>query len=83
MTIDQTTLGTVVQEQMEAIESDHQDDDCKIGAVVVIVEVLCPEGDAQGGGLQEMRREVRVRTSPMTQHGRFGFVAEALKSLWV
>jgi hypothetical protein len=82
MPIDQTMLGTVVQEQMEAIEADHQEDDCQLGAVVVIVEVLCPEGDVNDGGEREFRREVRIRTSPMTQHGRLGLVAEALKSLW-
>jgi hypothetical protein len=81
MPIDQTMLGTVVQEQMEAIEADHQEADCQLGAVVVIVEVLCPEGGADEGGEQDVRREVRLRTSPMTQHGRLGFVYEALKTL--
>jgi hypothetical protein len=64
MPIDQTALGVVVQEQMEEIEADHQDDDCQLGAVVVIVEVLCPQGE--GDSEQGTRREVRVRTSPMT-----------------
>jgi hypothetical protein len=81
MPIDQTMLGTVVQEQMEAIESDHQEADCQLGAVVVIVEVLCSEGEASEAGEQDVRREVRLRTSPMTQHGRLGFVYEALKTL--
>jgi hypothetical protein len=81
MPIDQTMLGTVVQEQMEAIEADHQEHDCQLGAVVVIVEVLCPEGEAPQDGEQGVRREVRLRTSPMTPHGRLGFVSEALKTL--
>jgi hypothetical protein len=82
MPIDQTMLGNVVQEQMEAIEADHQENDCQLGAVVVIVEVLCPEGEPDEQGNQEAKREVRIRTSPMTQHGRLGLVAEALKNLF-
>jgi hypothetical protein len=81
MPIDQSMLGTVVQEQMEAIEADHQEDNCQLGAVVVIVEVLCVVGEEQEGEEQEGRREVRIRTSPMTQHGRLGLVTEALKNL--
>jgi hypothetical protein len=82
MPIDQTMLGTVVQEQMAAIEADHLEDDCQLGAVVVIVEVLCAAGETNELGEQEARREVRIRTSPMTQHGRIGLVAEALRNLF-
>jgi hypothetical protein len=81
MPIDQTMLGTVVQEQMETIESDHREDDCQLGAVLVVVEVLCPEGEPGDVGEQELRREIRVRTSPMTPHGRLGFAHEALKTI--
>jgi hypothetical protein len=72
MPIDQTKLGTVVQEQMEAIEEAHQEEDCELGDVIVLVEVLCPHKD---------QREVRVRSSPMSPHARSGLLAEALKTV--
>ena len=68
MPIDQTKLGVVVQEQMEAIEEDHPDEECEIGSVVVVVEVHCPES-----------REVRVRSFPPDRHARLGLLLEALK----
>ena len=40
MTMDQSKLGQVVAEQMEAIEEDHGEE-CEIGDVCVIVEVVC------------------------------------------
>ena len=43
MTMDQSKLGQVVAEQMEAIEEDHGEE-CEIGDVCVIVEVLLPGG---------------------------------------
>jgi hypothetical protein len=79
MPIDQTLLGTVVQEQMAAIEADHQEHDCQLGAVVVVVEVLCG-GEPDEAGEREGVREVRIRASPMTKHGRIGLLAEALKT---
>jgi len=41
MPIDQSRLGSVVQAQMQAIEETHGEE-CRIGDVVVIVEVICP-----------------------------------------
>ena len=51
MAIDQTKIGQVVAEQMEAIEG-HYGDDCEIGDICTIVEVVGPHGS-----------HVRVRTS--------------------
>jgi hypothetical protein len=70
MPIDQTKLGIVVQEQMAAIEADHQDEECVLGNVAVIVEVYSPES-----------RDVRVRSDPPDRHVRIGLLAEALKGL--
>ena len=45
MGIDTTEAGKVIAAQMEAIEKDYEDrDDCKIGAVVTIVEVNGDDG---------------------------------------
>jgi hypothetical protein len=45
MGIDTTDAGKVIAAQMEAIEKDYEDrDDCKIGAVVTIVEVNGHDG---------------------------------------
>lgn len=45
MGIDTTDAGRVIAAQMEAIENDYEDrDDCKIGAVVTIVEVNGDDG---------------------------------------
>ena len=68
MPIDQTKLGIVVQEQMEAIEDDHPDEECELGSVVAVVEVHCPDS-----------REVRVRSYPPDRHVRIGLLLEALK----
>ncbi len=43
MALDATKIGTVVAEQMEALE-DRFGDDCEIGDVCTIVEVLGPHG---------------------------------------
>jgi hypothetical protein len=68
MPLDQSKLGTVVQQQMEAIESDHGDE-CEIGDVCVIVQVVCPD-----------RVEIRVRSSEMYPHTRVGLMAQALRA---
>ena len=45
MGIDTTAAGKLIAEQMEAIEKDYEDrDDCKVGAVVAIVEVVGDDG---------------------------------------
>lgn len=67
MTLDQSKLGQVVAEQMEAIEQDHGEE-CEIGDVCVIVEVLCPEAST-----------IRVRTSDQRPHIRLGLLAQALR----
>ena len=57
MPIDQSKIGRqVVADQMEAIEADYGDD-CEIGDVCTIVEVVGPHGS-----------HVRVRTSDMRPH---------------
>ncbi|HZL47851.1 MAG TPA: hypothetical protein VFC30_02435 [Solirubrobacteraceae bacterium] len=68
MTLDQTKIGQVVAAQMEALEGDYGED-CEIGDVCTIVEVLGPHGSA-----------VRVRTSEMRPHTVIGLLrlAEAI-----
>jgi hypothetical protein len=66
MPIDQSKLGTVVQMQMAAIEEAHGEE-CEIGDVVVIVEVLCPDGN-----------DVRVRSSDARPHISLGLLEQAL-----
>jgi len=43
MSLDQSKVGRVVAEQMEAIENDYGED-CEIGDVCTIVEVVGPHG---------------------------------------
>jgi hypothetical protein len=62
MTLDQTKMGQVVAEQMEALEADY-DEDCEIGDVCTIVEVLGPHGS-----------HVRVRGSDMRPHIMIGLL---------
>jgi hypothetical protein len=47
MALDQSKIGQLVTEQMEAIERDYEDDDREheIGAVITIVQVLTREGE--------------------------------------
>lgn len=45
MALDQAKVGTVVAEQMASIEADYGDD-CEIGDVFSIVEVITPSGSA-------------------------------------
>jgi hypothetical protein len=62
MALDQTKMGRVVADQMEAIESDYADD-CEIGDVCAIVEVLGPHGS-----------HLRVRGSDMRPHIMVGLL---------
>jgi len=62
MALDQTKMGRVVADQMEAIESDYGDD-CEIGDVCAIVEVLGPHGS-----------HLRVRGSDMRPHIMVGLL---------
>jgi hypothetical protein len=67
MTLDQTKIGQVVTEQMAALELQYGED-CEIGDVCTIVEVLGPHGSA-----------VRVRSTATRSHVAVGLlrVAEA------
>jgi hypothetical protein len=56
MTLDATKIGQVVAAQMEALEGDYTED-CEIGDVCTIVEVVGPHGS-----------HVRVRGSDMRPH---------------
>jgi hypothetical protein len=70
MSIDQKRLGTVVQEQMQAIEAAHPDEECEIGDVVVITQVRC--GDSL---------EVRIRAAEgMWPNAVVGLIAQALRN---
>jgi hypothetical protein len=67
MALDQSKIGRVVTEQMEALE-DQYGEDCEIGDVCAVVEILGPHGST-----------VRVRSSDPRSHVTVGLlrVAEA------
>ena len=67
MPLDQTKIGQVVAEQMAALELQYGED-CEIGDVCTVVEVLGPHGST-----------VRVRSSATRSHIAVGLlrVAEA------
>jgi hypothetical protein len=69
MTFDQSKIGTVVAAQMEALESRYGDD-CEIGDVCTIVEVLGPHGS-----------EVSIRNSGMRMHANIGLLRLAEAAL--
>jgi hypothetical protein len=57
MALDQSRLGNLVTEQMEAIEHDYGDaEECEIGAVITIVQVLSRDGE-------EVTSDVRMRNN--------------------
>lgn len=68
MTLDQSKMGRVVAQQMEALES-RFGDDCQIGDVCVIVEVVGPHGSS-----------VSVRSGEARPHTTIGLLrmAEAM-----
>ncbi|MGA2319586.1 MAG: hypothetical protein ABSG95_02430 [Solirubrobacteraceae bacterium] len=68
MAFDQTKIGRVVAEQMEALEGRYGED-CEIGDVCTIVEVLGPHGS-----------DVAVRSSEARPHVVIGLLrmAEAM-----
>ena len=68
MTFDQTKMGRVVAEQMEALEA-RFGEDCEIGDVCTIVEVIGPHGSS-----------VSVRSSEARPHTTIGLLrmAEAM-----
>jgi hypothetical protein len=73
MPIDQSKLGIVVQEQMEAIEQDHSEE-CEIGDVVVIVEVRCAETNDVRVRCSDTRPQVALgllETATLIQHKLF------------
>jgi hypothetical protein len=67
MTLDQRKIGQVVTEQMAALERQYGED-CEIGDVCTIVEIIGPHGST-----------VRVRSSEVRSHIAIGLlrVAEA------
>jgi hypothetical protein len=67
MALDQSKVGKVVAEQMEALEADYGEDS-EIGVVCTIVEIVGPHGS-----------HVRVRNSDARPHAILGLlrVAEA------
>jgi hypothetical protein len=66
MGLDQSKIGRVVAEQMEAIEGDYGE----IGDVCTIVEVVGPHGS-----------HVRVRSSDMRPHSGLGLVRMAEQAM--
>src|SRR3954453_6636406 len=69
MTLDQSKVGQGGAEQMEAIENDYGDD-CEIGDVCTIVEVVGPHGS-----------HVRVRSSDMRPHSGLGLIRMAEQAM--
>lgn len=67
LVLDQTKIGQVVAEQMATLELQYGDD-CEIGDVCTIVEIIGPHGST-----------VRVRSSAARSHTAIGLlrVAEA------
>ena len=65
MALDQTKMGQVVAEQMEALES-RFGDDCEVGDVCTIVEVVGPHGSS-----------VSVRSSEARPHTTIGLLRMA------
>jgi hypothetical protein len=65
MTLDQTKVGQVVTAQMEALEEAYGED-CEIGDVCTIVEVIGPHGS-----------DVRVRSSDLRPHVSIGLLRMA------
>ncbi len=62
MPLDQSKVGQHITAQMEALEADYGDD-CEIGDVCTIVEVVGPHGS-----------HVRVRASDMRPHVVIGLL---------
>jgi len=69
MALDQTKVGQVVAQQMEALEA-HYGDDCEIGDVCTIVEIIGPHGS-----------HVRVRNSDTRAHAIIGLLRVAESSV--
>jgi hypothetical protein len=62
MALDQTKIGQHIAEQMEALEASYGED-CEIGDICTIVEVVGPHGS-----------HVRVRSSDMRAHVVIGLL---------
>jgi hypothetical protein len=63
MALDQTTIGKLVTEQMQALEKDYDDgEEHRIGAVITIVEILTPHGE-EAEDSQAFRSEIRSRNN--------------------
>jgi len=69
MALDQTKIGQLVAEHMAALEA-HYGDDCEIGDVASIVEIIGPHGST-----------VRVRSSDPRSHITVGLLRVAEASL--
>jgi hypothetical protein len=81
MALDQTTIGKLITEQMEAIERDYDDDqDHQIGGVITVIEILTPEGEATPEG-QAFRSEIRSRNNVGDPYRALGLLRIAEQSL--
>ena len=75
MALDQTTIGQLVTEQMQALERDYDDgDEHQIGAVVTIVEILTPEGEG-------FRSDIRSRNNVGDPYRTLGLIKIAEHTL--
>ena len=66
MALDQSKVGQVVAQQMEALEADY-DEDCEIGDVCAIVEVLGPHGSAVRVRGSDMRPRIMIGLLRMSE----------------
>jgi hypothetical protein len=63
MALDQTTIGKLVTEQMQALEKDYDDgEEHQIGAVITVVEILTSAGEETPEG-QAFRSDIRSRNN--------------------
>lgn len=81
MALDQTTIGKLVTEQMQALEQDYDDGtEHQIGAVITIVEILTPEGEATPEG-QAFRSDIRSRNNVGDPFRALGLMRVAEQSI--
>ncbi len=69
MALDQSKVGQLVAEQMAALEA-HYGEDCEVGDVCSIVEIVGPHGST-----------VRVRSSDPRSHVALGLIRVAEATL--
>ncbi len=76
MPLDQTSVGRVMSEQMEAIERDHgEDPEAQIGGVITLVEVIKTQGQ------DRYASNVRIRTNVGDPYRVLGMIRAAEQNI--